>query len=762
MSLDVQVNPQVLPPSEGRMPTPISGGERLTVMELWRVLLKQRYVVMVVTLLCTGGALWYSLRTPPVYESVARIEIRPQETANIGISQVIEQNGEDQLQQDLQTEVSILQSDSVLFQTAQSLNLLDRIRAASAALARKRGRPVPAIPAEITAPERQSLIKTIKGGLSAKVVSGTSLVEIRYRNGDPKLAAEIVNRLIETYSDEGLRSKFERTMHVSTWLQHQLEGLKTEASNAQQELADYQRAHSIVGTDENSNLTIQTLGDISTSLDNAEADRITKEARLREFGALNSNMVALMGDNPNLAALRSHLAELQTERAQFGMKYGPQHPQMKDLETQIDNVQAQIDTEVDLARRQVRSEYESAAGIEQELRKRLATQEEAAYKLNEGAAQYAILRNQAELTRNLYDTLQMRLKEATVTAGLSAANITVVDSAQVPFIPVAPRKRPSVLLGVMGGFLGGCVLAFIIESIDDRLQTSDEVESVSMLPSLAAIPHLGSADLRKRHKEDVSGHINRQLVALRDSKSVGAEAYRNLRSSLLLSSIDNPPRIIVVTSAFPKEGKTTTAINTAIALAQRGEKVLLVDVDLRRGTLGSTFGISSRSFGLTSFLSNPEVHREIPAPLPELPTLHVLPTGPRVPNPAEMLSSTRMADQLRQWSEEYERIVLDTAPLLSVSDTQAVAVFADTTMLVTRAGMSRRRALVRARDTLLRINAPIAGVVVNDVDVRLENFYTSRYGYGYGYHYGYGYGGRYGSEYTDRAYGYENEEEEKQ
>ncbi len=763
MSLEVQTKPQVLPPAEGRVPIVASGSEKLNLMELWRVLIKQRIVIVVVTIVCLAGALWHALRTTPVYESVARIEIRPHETANIGIEQLIEQNQQGQQQNDLQTEVAILQSDSVFFQTAHSLNLLDRIRASSPASARKGGESLPAASMPITSMERRAMIDFIRGGLSAKVINGTNLVEIRFRNPDPKLGADIVNRLVETYQDEDLRSKFDRTKHVSDWLQNQLEGLKSEASNAQQALADYQKAHSIVGTDETSNLTLETLENISSSLDSAEADRIMKEVRMRDFDNLNSNMVALMGDDPNLATLRGNLQELETQRAQIATKFGPKHPRMIDLESQIDKVQGQIDADVALARRQVHSEYESAAGVEQALRKRLEAQEETAYKLNEGAAQYAILRNQAELTRDLYDTLQMRLKEASVTAGLSAANITVVDGAQVPYIPVAPRKRLSVLLGVVGGFLGGCILAFLIESIDDRLQTSEEVESATMLPSLAAVPHLiHSTDGRKNKMElnDGSTRFERQLVALRDSKSVGAEAFRNLRSSLLLSSIDNPPRIIVVTSAFPKEGKTTTSINCAIVLAQREEKVLLVDVDLRRGSLGSSFGITDRSLGLTTMLSNPDACRDIPVPLPELPTLHVLPTGPRAPNPAELLSSERMAEQLRQWSQQYDRIVLDTAPLLSVSDTQALAVFADTVVLVTRARMTRRRALVRARDILLRINAPIAGIVVNDVDVRMENFYTTRYGM-YGYGYGYGYGGRYGSPYSDRAYGYENEEEEK-
>jgi capsular exopolysaccharide synthesis family protein len=257
------------------------------------------------------------------------------------------------------------------------------------------------------------------------------------------------------------------------------------------------------------------------------------------------------------------------------------------------------------------------------------------------------------------------------------------------------------------------------------------------LPSLATIPHI-AREMKKHKKDDAEESptpADMRLVALRSPESVASEAYRGLRSSLLLSSIDQPPRVIIITSAFPNEGKTTTAVNCAITLAQRGERVLLVDADLRRGSLGRTFGLESSSFGLSTVLTHPEDNKELPTPVPELPMLHVLPTGPRPPNPAEMLSSNRMVEQLRKWTKEYDRVVIDSAPLLAVSDTQALAVLADTVILVVRAGMTRKRALVRARDLLWRINAPTAGIVVNDVDMRLENFYTYRYGM-YGYQYG--------------------------
>ncbi|HEV2135921.1 MAG TPA: polysaccharide biosynthesis tyrosine autokinase [Terracidiphilus sp.] len=734
-----------------------SAGERLTLMDVWRVLIKQRLTILLVTVLFTAGSAYYVYRTKPIYESVARVEIKPNNPPNVGLQGLNEQANGENPDVALHTEVRILSSDSVLLETAESLHLIDRLRADANP---KAGVSDPPSSAPLTPAERVELIGYIRGGLSVSIIPNTDLVEIHYRSTDPQLGTAIVNQLVETYSDEDLRLKYDRTMHVSTWLQQRLGELKEQAANAQVRLAEYQKEHNIVGTDENSNLTLQTLGQISGELENAEADRIMKEARLREYDSLNPNLQALMGDNPTLATLHSQLIDLETQRSELAVRLGPNHPQMKQLQIQIDKVQTQIDNEISLARAQVQAEYNGAVRVENDLRSRLGAQEDAAYKLNEGVAQYAILRHEAELNRELYDALQMRLKEASVTAGLSAADIAVVDSAQTPLTPIAPRKSMSLSLGFVGGLFCGCVLAFLIESIDDTLQTSEEVESVAMLPSLAAIPHIpyevsGRKEISKR--EGAIGYLaaRQTLTSLLDPKSNCAEAYRGMRSSLLLSSIDNPPRIISITSAFPGEGKTTTAVNCAIVLAQRGERVLLVDADLRRGALHHVFGISDLSFGLTTVLAQPNGHREMPVPLPELPTLHVLAAGPRPPNPAEMLSSKRMEEQLHLWTKEFDRIVLDTAPVLAVSDTQAMAVLSDSVILVARAGMTRKRALIRARDLLLRINSTIAGVVVNDVNMRLETFYTYRYGM-----YGYRYGHRYNSPYSDKAYGYEDEKGE--
>jgi capsular exopolysaccharide synthesis family protein len=714
-----------------------SSNDRFTLMDLWRILVKQRFFILAVTVLSVTGAAVYSFRTKPIYESHARIEINPNNMPRVGLQGLGEES--DRTSESgsiLQTEILVLQSDSVMLQTAQSLNLLSNITG-------DKSKGGAAAGGELTPWQRLALIATIKGGLRVKLVPGTHMVDIRYRNQDPKLATEVVNKLVDTYIDEDLRSKFDRTMHVSVWLQKQLEDLKQDASDAQRRLADFQREHNIVGTDENSNLTMQNLTQISADMEGAEADRILKEARMREFESQDADLVSLMGDNPDVTALRAQLRDLELQRAQLSLKYGDRHPKIQELDSQIAKTRASINKEVALARVQMRDEYQGALHLEQMMRKRLDAQKEEAYKLNEDVAQYAILRHEAELNRDLYDALQMRLKEASVTAGLAATNITVVDRAQIPIYAVAPQKTMSLLAGLIGGFLGGILLAFIIESIDDRVQTSEEAESVAMLASLATIPHIGGeTGNRKREESDsqsASTTYARQLITLHSPKSLAGEAFRGLRSSLLLSSFDRPPRLIAFTSAFPGEGKTTTAVNCAIALAQRGERVLLVDADLRRGSLDRVFNIADRSVGLSTVLRHsPSEGHELSIEVPELPMLHVLPTGPRPPNPAEMLSSHRMGEWLERWAKDFDRVVIDTAPVLAVSDTQAVAANVDSVVLVIRAGVTRKRAIIRSRELLMRINAPLVGFVVNDVDMRLENFYTYRYGM-YGYQYGYGY-----------------------
>ena len=345
--------------------------------------------------------------------------------------------------------------------------------------------------------------------------------------------------------------------------------------------------------------------------------------------------------------------------------------------------------------------------------------------------QYSVLKHEVETSRELYDTLQVKLQVAGVTAGLNSSYITVVDPAEIPAAPVAPNVHSNLMMGLFGGLLTGLLLAFMTESMDDTVSTSAELEACSGLPVLCSVP---TNQLERRLKGVVAQAEGASLTApmlMNSPRSQAAEAFRGLRTSLLLSTPDLQPKVIAVVSSIATEGKTTVTANLGVSFAQRGESVLLIDGDLRRSSLHTQFGLPYAKNGLSTLLTQRTAESGIVTPLEALPNLKLLPAGPHPPNPAELLGSKRMVELLAQLSTEYDRILIDTPPILSVADSLALAHVADAVVLVVRSGVARKKAVMRVRDLLQRANTNLVGVVFNCVNLQLENYYRSQ-GTGYG------------------------------
>ena len=341
------------------------------------------------------------------------------------------------------------------------------------------------------------------------------------------------------------------------------------------------------------------------------------------------------------------------------------------------------------------------------------------------------------------------MQEASVTAGLSSNNVTLVDKAGVPALPVAPMKKSNLGFGALIGLFLGISLAVFLETLDDTIRTSDDAEAISHLPSLAVVPRFSTAAKAAKSKygkdpqpePQANTNFAPDLVSYLAPQTISAEAFRTLRSSILLSSADNEARVVLITSSFASEGKSTIAANLAISFARRDARVLLVDTDLRRGTLHLKFRMPNRE-GLSTLLVRESGANAYQTPIPDLPNLFVLPRGPVAPNPGEILASRHMEALLDQWKIEYDHVILDSAPVLPVADALSLAPLSDSTIIVVRAGSTRKKALLRVRSLLKRAQARITGIVVNDVDLRLENYYTysKKYGYDYASNYGGGYG----------------------
>jgi len=430
-----------------------------------------------------------------------------------------------------------------------------------------------------------------------------------------------------------------------------------------------------------------------------------------------------------LNMLRGQLAGAKANYATLESSLGPNHPQAKAVKAQIDEYVKEIDEEQNRLITQAKQTYVIAKANEDQTTAALEAQKTDAYKLRDQLVEYTLRQREYEANRTLYDSLQQRLRTASVQSGLESLEVDVVDQALPPAEPQLRPQSTVILTALVFGLLAGIVAAFLMESLDTGLRSIAEIESITELPSLAIIPRA------RRSSVDQAATLStaqRNVGILTQPKSQFAEAFRSLRTSLLLSNTGHPPKYIVLTSATPSEGKTTAASNLAAIMAQRDTRVLLIDGDLRRPNIHHRFGLNGK-IGLTTVLTGATKLEETVQRVPEIPNLDILPSGPVPPFPTEMLSSEAMETILKRCGELYDYIVIDSPPILSVTDGVILARQADAVVLVVRHGKSSKHVVRRARDLLLRSGAAITGIVLNAVDLNSPEYY-GYYGYsGYSY-----------------------------
>ena len=585
-----------------------------------------------------------------------------------------------------------------------------------------------------TADPRQeaALMGFIQGGLKLSVIPKTRIVEIRFSNPDPQMAARVVNTLVNVYVEQNFKTKFESAMQTSDWLSKQLSDLQLKVETSQEKLVQYQKDHGILGIDEKQNIVTEKLDELNRELTAAEADRIQKESRYRLATSGNPELIGSGEASSLLPALHKQEQDLQTQLAQAEVQLGPAHPHIKELNSQLRQVQASERQEVEKLGGRIKTDYQAAAQRESLLHGALEEQKQAANKLNENAIEYTLLKRDVETNRTLYEGLLQKLKEASVSAGLKSSNIRVVDVARVPLSPSRPDKRRNIMLALAMGLLGGVVLAFLLEAVDNTVRTPEQAQALSNLPALGIIPASTTSMIRSRAPQNsltgkASGSRETvELVTYRRPKSDISESYRALRTAILLSASGSPPRVMLVTSALPQEGKTTTSINTAVTLAQKGARVLLIDADLRRPSIHKVFNIKPK-VGLSTVLTGSSTPENTITHVPQLPNLYLLPAGPPPPHPAELLGSNLMKHLILQWREQYDHVIFDTPPALSVTDSILLSVDMDAVVLVIRSGNTTKAALRRTRELLGQVNARVLGVVVNAVDVDSPDYYHYYY-----------------------------------
>lgn len=704
-----------------------------TLREYMRVLIKRKWLVMACIVGIFAATAIASLRQTPVYEAVGRIAVNKADSNVITFKDsmpVVDYMDPS----DLDTEVRILQSDLLAMQVVRQLNLDKRPEYGGQPELKQPN--LAADPLQADSSHMTALLGGFKGNLRVSLIPNTRIIEIHYRSTDPQLAANAVNTLAATYVEQNFKTKFESTMQASDWLSKQLVDLQMKVETSQEKLVRYQKEHEILGIDEKQNITTQKLDELNKELTAAESDRMQREAAYRQTQSTDPEAVvaAISSDSAGtgntqgtalIDKLREQQANLKIQIADLSTQFGPAYPKVAQLNNQLKEIDHQFQAETRKAVEHVRGRYLAALQRENMLHDAFEKQKQQANKLNESAIEYSLLKRDVETNRTLYEGLLEKLKEAGVTAGLRSNNFRIVDAARVPTAPVEPNIPRNLLFALVLGITSGIGLAFLLENMDNTVRTTEQAQMISALPSLGMIP-LGS-------KSPNASHGTRQLALASSNEAVEivtqarpqsqmAESYRALRTSLLLSSLGAPPKVIMVTSARPQEGKTTTAINSAIVLAQKGVRVLLVDADLRRPSVHKTLGMGPRS-GLSNVLTGSATLQQTITVSPVLPNLFILPAGTPPPNPAELLASTNMKQVLDELREQYDHVVVDTPPTLSVTDAVVLSPRVDAIILVIRSGQTTKQALRRARDILMQVNAHVTGVLLNAVDLSSPDYY---------------------------------------
>jgi succinoglycan biosynthesis transport protein ExoP len=723
--------------------------DEISLPELVRVLDRRKQIiiasVLVVFLL---GALYCALKTRR-YEAIADLAINPEGSDALDMGDITASLGGGGLGFDekLETQVRILKSDSLAWTVISALRLDKQPSFAGqrtfALFGPERVHDVPE-QIEQTGPRRRNeLLARFSRSLTVQTITRTQAVEITFRNADPNLAREIVNHLVSAYTQRTFMTRYNDTMKASDWLSGQLVQLKSDIEQSQSRLSKLQRDTGIFGTDENDNLVLSRLNDLSKELTDAEADRIVKEAKYRVAQSGNPELLGTIVPDSVLPVLRGQQADLRTQLAQANSEYGSHYPKVIQLGNQLAEVEKSLATEIEDIQERFRTDYEASAGAEKRLQAAFDGQKLQAYNMSEGLDRYGILKREVESGNDLYEDLLKKLKEAGVVASLKAATVDVIDPAGLPTKPVEPNTSLVLALSILLGLGTGIACTFAAESLDNLIRSPEEVELLTGVPLFGMIPHIKGmiprSDPTKTPGQGTephgSGPKQSSLVTVLRPHSQASEGFRSLRTALLLASAGTPPKTVLIASAVPGEGKTTVSMNIAAALAQPSARVLLVDADLRRGVLAERLEMPKNP-GLSGSLTGAVNWRDVVEALPSAPNLFVLQAGPRPPNSAELLGSVQMHELLEEWKAEYDHVIIDSAPCLVVTDAVLVAQKTDVVLLVSRLAVTPRRGLHRASELLQSGDGHLSGIVVNDVRVA-EHYYGYGYGYGYGKYYGY-------------------------
>lgn len=732
------------------------GQPLIDIASYWRIVRKHYRLIVAVLVGVVTIVMIKVMTETPIYTAETTIMIQP--AAQSGSSNTLEDlvqleaasNDSDQY---YKTQCAILQSRGLAALVIKNLGLehnpafvgapatpgvFDRLFARFTGAAHGAPRPphraaprhtAPGLGLESNLGVPSGLVHAYLGSLKVEPTQDTELIKISFSWSDPVLAAQITNAHVVAYESQDSRMHGQANEDAARYLRNKLIEIKEQLAKSEAALNDYRRLKGIIpgliSLDGKNAVVLDRLSDLSKDLTRAQVARIGLESQVTLIGKHDYNSLASVADDPEIQGADKVLDGLYTQRAALASQFKPSYPPLAKLDAQISAMQARVAVAIQRKVTALQSQYQQALEKEKDLQAEMNSQRQETLRLNDSAAQYAILQREVDANRELYNAILTRVKDVEVSSDISSNNVSVINSAETPGAPTSPKKSLDLMLATMGGLGLGLAAAFVIEMLDNTLKNPEDAETYLHLPNLGVVPEFSSVNGKSAYApRQLPGDLGaagapavlppgRELVTTHGSYSRVGEAYRNLRTALMMSRAGGPPKVTLVTSATSGEGKTVTSVNISVMLAQLGGAVLLIDADLRRARCHRVLAVDNHR-GLTEVLTG---SRDVQATIraTEIDHLHFLGSGSVPPNPTELLNSTRMAELIGQLRENYDYIVVDCAPVLPVSDAMVLAQLTDGVVIVANGAATPRQQVRTACARLEYARAKILGVVLNKV-----------------------------------------------
>jgi succinoglycan biosynthesis transport protein ExoP len=720
-------------------------------LEYWRILRRRRGTLILFAFV--GGLVGFLVTLPqtPVYQARTSVEIVGLNDNFLNIKQVnpVTQTGATSETSDIQTQIKILQSESLLERVlAKVKTKIPEPTSPSRISAWRRALNLPEPP---VADQHEVALRKAAKSLKVRAAGQSRILEITVDSTDPRVAAEFANTLATEFIEQNLESRWKTTEHTSDWLTHQLDDMRIKLERSEDAMQGYARQAGLMFTSEKTNVSEEKLKQLQQNLSAAQGERITKQSR---FEMATTSPPEALPDVLNDAGLReyqSKLTELRRQIAELSSTFTPDHPKVKRVQAQLSTMEQALERERGAIVKRIRNEYDEAVRKEKLLTSAYATQAHLVTGESEKAIQYNIMKREVDSNRMLYDTMLQQLKQSTIAAAMRASNIRVVDTAKAPARPYKPDMPVSSGLGLLTGLFLGAAFIIMRERADRSIQQPGDSPFYLNIPELGIIPsglsdrasrrvvvRLKTKGLPAEANGDAASALEErvELVTWQRKPSMLAESFRSALISILFTGENGSrPKVLVLTSSGPAEGKTTVVSNLGIAIAEVGQKVLLIDADMRKPRMHEIFGMTNEQ-GLSEVLRQKMtlngdktmggLIRET-----EIPGLFVLTSGRTTSGATNLLYGTYMPELLRHLRGEFETILIDTPPMLQIPDARVLGRMADQVILVVRAGKTTRDAAVAARQRFSEDGTKLLGTILNDWNPR-----HSRDGY-YGYYNGY-------------------------